>query len=219
MTGRPRGRPPSPRLNRAMVVAAAVELVRRDGLDSLTVRGLADRLDVRPAAVYHHLGGLDAVRGAVCEAVLSTIAVPAAGTAWRTWLRDLATKVRTVLLEHPGTSGWFRVQGAYAERQLDIVNQAMDVLLGAGFTAAEAALGYSVLLAFTLDVVELEDERRRAGPSPARQVWAERLARSGPVPLAPGLTSALTLFLATTPDDLFNHGLALILDGMDRRRG
>ena len=70
----------SARLTRERVVAAALGIVDREGLDALTMRALGRTLGVDPMAVYHHLPNKAAILDAVAEAVIAEVpADPDAG--------------------------------------------------------------------------------------------------------------------------------------------
>ena len=46
-----------PGLSRDKITAAALRLIDREGLEALTMRGLARELEVDPMAVYRHYAG------------------------------------------------------------------------------------------------------------------------------------------------------------------
>jgi AcrR family transcriptional regulator len=52
-------------LDRRAVIDAAIEGISEDGLESLTLAGLASKLRVRPPSLYNHIAGLDDLRAAV----------------------------------------------------------------------------------------------------------------------------------------------------------
>jgi AcrR family transcriptional regulator len=62
--GRQRQRQP---LNRDVIVAAALEIVEEQGLKSLTMRALGDRLGVEAMALYHYFPSKEALLEAVGE--------------------------------------------------------------------------------------------------------------------------------------------------------
>lgn len=57
---RPTGKRPG--LDRASVVAAAADLLNREGLEALTINRLARELQVQPPSLYNHIGGLEELR-------------------------------------------------------------------------------------------------------------------------------------------------------------
>ncbi len=74
------------RLSRERVVAAALRIVDRDGLEGLTMRALGRELGVDPMAVYHWVANKDELLGLIVEAVYAEIPLDPAllpGGDWR----------------------------------------------------------------------------------------------------------------------------------------
>lgn len=60
-------------LSRRRVLRAAVRLADRDGLESLTMRRLAQEVGVEAMSLYHHVANKEAVLDGVVEVVLDEI--------------------------------------------------------------------------------------------------------------------------------------------------
>jgi len=54
-------------VRKEQIAQAAMELISEDGLSSLSIAGIADRVGIVPSAVYRHYTGKDAVHDAVLE--------------------------------------------------------------------------------------------------------------------------------------------------------
>jgi AcrR family transcriptional regulator len=79
-------------LSRDEVVAAALELTQRVGVDNLTMRGLAAELGVSPMATYHYVANKEELINLVCEEV---------GAEWgRLWPSELGRPWDEVLRHH-----------------------------------------------------------------------------------------------------------------------
>jgi AcrR family transcriptional regulator len=92
-------------LSRDRVLAAAVDLADREGLQAVTMRHLAADLGVEAMSLYHHLPGKNALLDGLVDAVLvevgeATAALPHADE-WRTSVRQRCLAARTVMLNHP----------------------------------------------------------------------------------------------------------------------
>ena len=68
--------PSKPALDRARVVAAAVVVADREGIDRLTLRALAAELRTSPMAIYHYLPDKEAILDAMVDAVFDQIGLP-----------------------------------------------------------------------------------------------------------------------------------------------
>ncbi|QWF79880.1 TetR/AcrR family transcriptional regulator C-terminal domain-containing protein [Amycolatopsis sp. CA-230715] len=88
-------------LNKAVVLAAAVALLDEVGLDALSTRKLATRLDVQVGALYWHYPSkqalLDAIAEQICEDMTNRVL---AETGWTEQFRAIAVAHREAMLAH-----------------------------------------------------------------------------------------------------------------------
>jgi len=95
-----------PGVTEARLVLAAAELADESGLAAVTVSALARRFDVRPASVYSHVAGLDALLDQTAAFALQEIADRLAerlpGKAGRDALFAFADSHRDYARSHPG---------------------------------------------------------------------------------------------------------------------
>lgn len=93
-------------LDAESVVDAAAQLADSEGLDKLTLAGLADRLGVRAPSLYAHVDGLADLRariGARAVAQMTAeVTAAAAGRAGRDALQAVADVYRHFARAHPG---------------------------------------------------------------------------------------------------------------------
>lgn len=72
----PARRTARPNLDRAGVIAMAQEMARRDGMQAVTISGVARSLDVTPMALYRHVGDADRLVESVIDAIYDEIVLP-----------------------------------------------------------------------------------------------------------------------------------------------
>jgi TetR/AcrR family tetracycline transcriptional repressor len=70
-------------LTRERLVEAALELINEDGLDALSMRALADRLEVKAASLYWHVRDRRELLELVAESMIETIPPVRARGGWR----------------------------------------------------------------------------------------------------------------------------------------
>jgi TetR/AcrR family transcriptional regulator, tetracycline repressor protein len=125
-------------LTRERLVEAALELIKEEGLDGLSMRALADRLDVKAASLYWHVRDRRELLELLADGILHAVR-PAGGRAgWRQAVfengRRLAARVAgqrdaaRILLEVPE-----------AFERSDVFAELKRQLAGAGLQAVEAA--------------------------------------------------------------------------------
>lgn len=88
-------------LNRGRVLAAAVELADRIGIEALSMRRLAQELGVVPMALYKHVAHKEQLLDGMVDAVLAEIDPVGEGGAWRAVVRARVLSARAALLRHP----------------------------------------------------------------------------------------------------------------------
>ena len=95
-------------LSRGRVLRAAVDLADREGLEAMTMRRLAQELDVEAMSLYHHVANKDAVLDGIVETVIAEVVAEASELAgpdpaddWRGALRSRILTARAVMLRHP----------------------------------------------------------------------------------------------------------------------
>ena len=87
-------------LTRAAVLAAAVALADRDGLDAVSMRNLAQELGVVPMALYKHVANKDELLDGMADAIVAEIDPPRADLGWKQALRGRIQSARDVMLRH-----------------------------------------------------------------------------------------------------------------------
>jgi AcrR family transcriptional regulator len=90
------------RLSRERILEAAAGVVAGEGLEALSMRRLAEGLDVWPMSLYRHFRDKEELLGALADAGAAQIVSPAAGP-WRGQLRDLLGQARELFLRHPAS--------------------------------------------------------------------------------------------------------------------
>jgi AcrR family transcriptional regulator len=89
------------KVTRELVLATALELIDRDGVDALSMRRLAAALGRDPMILYRHAPGKAALLDGVVETVLAQLQVNPADPDWTGQLRAVARGYRSLALAHP----------------------------------------------------------------------------------------------------------------------
>jgi len=96
-------RPPRPRaVNRAEIVAAAIDLADADGLEALSLRKVAARLGIHVTSLYWYIDTKDDLLDLMGDALMGRQAhQPSPRAPWRDLLAELARSTYRVYREHP----------------------------------------------------------------------------------------------------------------------
>ena len=145
-----RGSGATPAMSREVVVAAALELIDENGLDSFTLRILAQKLGVYPTAVYWYVPNRNDLMASVVALILDSVPVQRRRRAWQQSLRDLFHGFRDAIAAHPNAAPLIgaavvsnnSMSFAFVEHVLGILTRAnlYGTSLVAGYNAIIAAL-------------------------------------------------------------------------------
>ncbi len=89
------------KLTRNVVLATALEIIDRDGVDGLSMRRLARALGRDPMILYRHAPNKAALLDGVAETVLAQLKVDSTDRDWAAQLRTVARDYRRLALAHP----------------------------------------------------------------------------------------------------------------------
>jgi AcrR family transcriptional regulator len=207
------------RLTRDRVVAAAIALADRDGVESISMRRLAQELGVEAMSLYTHVRNKDDLLDGMIDAVIGQIPVDAAGAGWKAALREMVLAARGVVLRHPWAPRTMETRTAPGLAATRYINAVLGILREGGFSIAQAHHALHILgsrvVGFTQD---LFDDSAEIDPETAARIASE---------LGPTLPYAAEMALAVThtgalgrcDDDVeFAFALDFILDGLERLR-
>jgi AcrR family transcriptional regulator len=93
------GRPAQ--IDRAAVIGASLSIADKRGLDAVTMKAVADRLNVTPMALYRHVTNKADLLDGVLESLITEFELPPPDLPWRERLSATVRSVRTVAKRHP----------------------------------------------------------------------------------------------------------------------
>lgn len=210
--------PPTTRspLTRAKVLATAVDLADRIGTDALTMRKLAEALDVKPMSLYHHVANKEAILDGMIDVVFGEIDPPPAELPWRDAMAHRCRSARRVLRRHPWATPLMESRTSPGEPTLGHHDSVLARLIDAGLPMPLVAHAYAVLDAFVYGFAIQEASL----PFDAGEDLAE-FAEDLIDPLAEQFPHLATFTAQHVMQpgydfgDSFEFGLALILDGLE----
>ncbi|MFC5745746.1 TetR/AcrR family transcriptional regulator C-terminal domain-containing protein [Actinomadura rugatobispora] len=217
-------------LSRRRVLRAAVRLADRDGLDSLTMRRLAQEVGVEAMSLYHHVANKDAVFDGLVEVVLGEIMAaveeveaPSPDEDWQGALRARILAAREVLLRHRWAPRVLETRASTSPIFIAHVDHIVALLRAGGFSYELAHRALHVLgsraLGFTQELFQPDDAQ---STDAAAAAMMEQMAEQ-----FPNLVGMLADAVHDDPDGTlgfcddqfeFEFALDLILEGLERRR-
>ncbi|SDI85582.1 transcriptional regulator, TetR family [Frankineae bacterium MT45] len=129
-----------PQLSRSAVIERAFTIADAEGLAAVTIRRLAQELGVTPMALYWHFKNKDELFDAIGDEVIAAIELSSdTDAAWDERLRVIVTNLVTVLRAHPSLANLAATRIVASEHGLELTEQTLALLRGAGFNVAQAA--------------------------------------------------------------------------------
>ncbi|MGY0018877.1 TetR/AcrR family transcriptional regulator [Streptomyces sp. YJ-C3] len=146
-----RERPAKPALSRDGIVAAAVHVLRTEGLGKVTMRRLAHELDTGPASLYVYVRNTDELHAAVLDELLAEVDLgPARETSgdWQERLTRLLTSYLDMLFRYPSLARSALTVHPAGDHYLDLVEAVLVLLREGGVPDTRAAWGVDLLLQY-----------------------------------------------------------------------
>ncbi|MDQ1741347.1 MAG: hypothetical protein QOE53_2999 [Pseudonocardiales bacterium] len=211
-------------LSRERVLETAVTLADRHGLESLSMRKLAEELGVAAMSLYYHVPNKVELLDGMIDLVFGEIEPPSLDLDWKTAMRRRAVSTREALNRHRWAVGQMEGRTTHGPANLRLHNDVLGCLRAAGFSLEMTVHAYSVqdsyIYGFALQETDMTPETSDDFAATAEQqmeTYNDLLADY------PHLVEVVGGHVAKAGYDYateFLFGLDLILDGLDGlRRG
>lgn len=214
-------------LTRERILEAAVALADSGGVDSISMRRIAQELDVVPMALYKHVANKEELLGGMIDVVVSEVDPPLEGVDWKTAMRERILSARRALLRHPWAAQVIESRSEPTPTVIAYLDSMMGIFLSGGFSIdlmhhAIHVMG-SRILGFAQelfdDTADMPEEEAKAMWAELAQVYPNLAALAGAYfegQISHDRSSAVSGACDTQFE--FEFALDLILDGLERLR-
>jgi AcrR family transcriptional regulator len=194
------------RLTSHLIGRTALAIVDERGPDGLTLRAVADRLEVTPMALYHHVDGKAGLAGLVVSIANSEMPLGELDVPWDEELHAIACWSRNNRLRHPGVNALRVRYNVFAEIMPDLAGRWVRCWQHSGLEGDAVVLAALTSSSAVSGLIEHELQSRGRPALPA-----DRVETMSP--------EARTLL--ATPidyDTLFDLGVRAIIEGVHARQ-
>jgi AcrR family transcriptional regulator len=216
----------APALDRAQIVREAMALLDAEGLDALSMRRLAGRLNSGATSIYWHVANKDELLELVLDEVYGEFDITSAESPpWRDLVQRIAYSMRDTLLRHPWAIPLVGTRPAIGPNAVKLMGRLSHTFDAAGFHQRSIDYAASAVLAYVLGSVTTDAAANamiaRAGGDLGliKDTFRELLAKT-----AADHPDLLERFDSYDPADhaadvalAFDFGLTCILDGLEVR--
>ncbi|MBM0742563.1 TetR/AcrR family transcriptional regulator [Phormidium sp. CLA17] len=205
-------------LSRERLLQAALHIADESGIESLSMRKLAEDLGVKAMSLYNHVVNKDDVLCGIVDMVVSEIELPSLETDWKIAMRRRAIAAHEVLLRHPWATMALMSQVNIGSAMLRYINATLGCLREAGFSVEMADHAWNAIdshiYGFTLQEINFPIEATEYS------VVVENYLSQIPADQYPYFNQLARRVIESEYDGIhdFEFGLELILDGLERFR-
>lgn len=152
-----------PSLDRSTVVQAALELLKKVGLDGLTTRRLATELGVKSPALYWHFHNKQELLDAMADALVwgAGMGPPRPGETWQEWLARRVRAYRATLLAYPDSARIVTEAQQLSPATLRAFNEELQALVTLGFDPVQALRTITALTNYVNGFILQEQSARQ----------------------------------------------------------
>jgi AcrR family transcriptional regulator len=218
-----RNRPAKSALSQVAIVQAALEIVRQDGVEAMTVRRVGQALDTGSASLYVYIDSREHLLELVLDQVQAEVALPEPDAGrWQAQLVVLVSDVVAAYARHLGVAGIALGAVPIGSHAVALIEAQLGCLRAGGIDDATAAYAVDLLALYAASVGVEHDVARRfqargESPTAAAQAYEARIVETFAALDArqfPNLTRLGPLMTRGSRTDRFRFGLQVLLDGL-----
>jgi AcrR family transcriptional regulator len=207
-------------LSKQRVVAEAIRLADREGVDGLSMRRLADALGAGAMSLYHYVANKEDLLDAMIDVVFEEIEPPQAEGDWQSEMRREAVSTRQVLSRHPWAIALMESRTTPGPANLRHREAVTACLRRAGFPVVTATHANwtlnSYVYGYCLQAASLPFDTARELAEMTEDVYLPQL----PADEFPYLNESAAALVAAgyDPTEEFTFGLDLVLAALEPLR-
>ena len=195
-----------PSLNEDTIVIAALAIADRDGIEALSMRSVAKQLRCNPMSLYEHVENKDALLDLVADRSMASLPELDPDGDWSEELTRFFVAFHDLFIAHPAVAHVSVQRPLAGEMTIRRGERALETLLRAGFSDAEAVELFIALVNYTTGAALYELGRR----GPAQPLAAHRFdtLKEGEHPTLHRLAGRIA---RASGDEQFRRGLERLL--------
>lgn len=204
-----------PALDQKMIVRAALDLLDEVGLDALSMRRLAEKLNIKAASLYWHVRDKEHLLNLIADEICATMHEPDSTLSWREQMEAMGHEIRRILLSRRDAARVLAHTLPLGSNRLRLMEASLTVLSEAGFSPKDVAYAGFLLNDYvTMFVVEETRFPVDVQEAQIEQLYTNWFASLTPddYPTLRGLAEHL---LADNANERFAFGMEVLLDGLE----
>ena len=190
-------------VSKELIVAAAIKILNRDGVERLSMRTLAKELEIKAASLYWHIKDKRELYGEIAEFLCGGFKIPDNSNDPEAYLTESSQAYRAILLSTRDSVAVLEESPPTTPRRVEIIKAQAEALLKMGIKPQNLMTAANLLNNYVLSFVA--DELRM------KNTTAEEMAKLEKF-LSPAEFPALSS--AKDYDEQFLYGLRVVFAGL-----
>lgn len=192
--------------DRQSIVAVAVQLADREGLEAVSIRRVAGEIGLRPMSLYSYIASKQELLGQMAEAIVAEVLVEEPLPAdWRQAVELVALRSHRTFVRHPWVLAISEGRAQLGPSGLRHAEQLLTAIEPLGLNAKKRWRALFLINDYTLGHA-LRAAQAPAGPAVYPEVDRDRFPRLADALKRPG---------PARDEETFRRGLRLLLDALE----
>lgn len=209
-------------LDQARILEAALLLLNEIGLKELSMRKIAEKLQVKTASLYYHVKDKEELMQLLTDRISSRMVWPETTLSWQEQIYQWAEQFRKVLISHRDAVELFNLTIAKGYERLTQIEKLYQLLVSAGFSDPYVPWIASMLKNYVQGFVaeEAQLNARSRNHHSSYQDMSEQydlFYRQLPKERFPNMIRLASYTTNTNWENEFHFGLSVLIDGFSTR--
>ncbi|WP_165452471.1 TetR/AcrR family transcriptional regulator C-terminal domain-containing protein [Paenibacillus thalictri] len=210
-------------LDRERILGTALEVLNEVGLKDLSMRKIADKLQVKTASLYYHVKDKEELMQLLSDRICRGMAWPEPSLAWQEQIYQWAEQLRKVLLSYRDAVELFNQTIARGSERLVQIEKLYHLLVSAGFPDIHipwiAAILKNYVFGFVAENVQLMTIANNQYDSYENMsAHYEQFYEQLPEDTFPNMIRLASYTTKTDWEKEFHFGLSVLIDGLKDKR-
>lgn len=119
-------------LDKVQIVQVALEILQKEGIKSITVRNIAEKLNIKSASLYWHIKNKNELLGLLADEISKAISFPDDSLPWEEQFMELAIELRKVLLTIRDSAVVLTETPPASPYRIEVIRRLNGIFEGAG---------------------------------------------------------------------------------------
>ncbi len=198
------------------MVAAALQIMRTEGLDRVTMRRLAAELDTGPASLYVYVRNTAELHGALLDELVAELEQSGTpGTeGWREQLISVLCAHTELLFSYPSLARSVLMLRPSGPHYLRLIDTILGLLLAGGVPDRQAAWGVDILLQHATATAAEQGSREESVEADGEEEDLARAVAEAKPDAYPNIVRVRHEILSGTYDQRMRWSFGTLIDGL-----